>query len=64
MGREGGEGGEGGGPNLEKVVKLAVVYYNHFIGVRFVVNTRSVGLGLRLDQSGWTMSTALVQNQH
>ena len=23
----------------------------------------SVGLGLRLEQSGWTMSTALVQNQ-
>ena len=32
----GGRGG-GGGPNLEKVVKLAVVYYNHFNGVRFVV---------------------------
>ena len=38
-------------------------YTNHFIGVRSVVNTHSIGLGLQLEESGWTMSTASVQNQ-
>ena len=35
-------------------------YTTHFISKYYY---HSVGLGLRLEQSGWTMSTAMVQNQ-
>ena len=42
---------------------LAVNYTTHFIIGVSKYYYHSVGLGLRLGQSGWTMSTALVRNQ-